>query len=222
MVKECSIILETCNLVYDKLEGMDYVKKLIYVFGVFFIIGIQTFGGGLAMLPILENELVTKRGWTTKDTLLDYYAIGQATPGIIAVNVSTFLGYSQAGLLGGIMGTLGVITPSIIIIESIALLFENFGSNVYVSKALIGINVAVAALLIKVFVGFFKTAVLKKNTKGNVSKSYVFLGLILVVWGFGGLTFLGINSAFIMLSGIIAGVLIHFVSKRRVLKDDDK
>ena len=103
-----------------KSETSSRAKTLVELFFVFFKIGAVTFGGGLAMLPIIEKELVIKRNWVTKDTLLDYFAIGQATPGIIAVNVATFLGYSRAGILGAIIATLGVVTPSIIIISIIA------------------------------------------------------------------------------------------------------
>jgi chromate transporter len=197
---------------------MKYVKKLVQLFGVFFLIGIQTFGGGLAMLPILESELVTKRHWTTQEKLLDYFAIGQATPGIIAVNVSTFLGYSQAGILGGIMGTLGIVAPSIVIIEIIALFFKNFGENVYIQKALIGINVAVGALLLKVFITFLQKSVLKKDKKGNLSWKTVFFSLILVFWGFTGVTFFRVNTAWVMLSGIGAGLLLHFVTIHEKIK----
>ena len=106
-----------------KSDSSSRTKTLVELFFVFFKIGAVTFGGGLAMLPIIEKELVIKRNWVTKDTLLDYFAIGQATPGIIAVNVATFLGYSRAGILGAIVATLGVVTPSIIIISIIAKFF---------------------------------------------------------------------------------------------------
>ena len=97
---------------------------LLDLFLTFAKIGAFTFGGGLAMLPIIEKELVIKRGWVTKDKLLDYFAIGQATPGIIAVNVATFLGYSRGGVLGSLVATLGVVTPSIIIISIISSIFS--------------------------------------------------------------------------------------------------
>ena len=82
----------------------------VITFSVFFMIGSVTFGGGLAMLPILERELVTKRGWMTGTQMVDWFAIGQCTPGIIAVNVSTFIGYSRRGIVGAVVATLGIIT----------------------------------------------------------------------------------------------------------------
>ena len=129
---------------------------LLELFAVFFKIGAVTFGGGLAMLPILESELTEKRNWVTKETLLDYFAIGQMTPGIIAVNVATFIGYTHAGILGGCIATLGVVAPSLVIISVIASFLESFAQIVWVQKALMGINIAVAALLCKVVVTFIK------------------------------------------------------------------
>ena len=84
-----------------------------------FKIGICTFGGGIAMLPILERELVDRKNWTSSEELLDWFAIGQSTPGIIAVNVATFIGNKLAGVIGGIVGTLGMVSPSLIIITII-------------------------------------------------------------------------------------------------------
>ena len=95
----------------------------------FFKIGLFTFGGGLAMIPMLEKEIVDKRNWCTTEEIMDYYAVGQCTPGIIAVNTATFVGYKYRGVLGGIMTTLGVITPSLLIITLIATFLKNFANN---------------------------------------------------------------------------------------------
>ncbi len=123
------------------------VKNLFSLYFTFFKIGSITFGGGYAMLPILQKELAEKKHWTTEENLLDYYAVAQVTPGIIAVNVATFVGYKREGVLGGIFSTLGIVSPSIIIISLISTFISNFEDIVWVQKALKGINVAVAALL---------------------------------------------------------------------------
>lgn len=123
------------------------MKKYFELFLTFAKIGVCTFGGGLAMLPMLKYELVEKHGWIDEDQLLDYYAVGQCTPGIIAVNTATFVGYDQAGVLGGIIATLGMVFPSIVIISLVAALLSGFMSNVYVGYALAGIRAAVCALL---------------------------------------------------------------------------
>ena len=106
-------------------------------------VGVCTFGGGYAMLPILQREVVEKKGWATDEELTDYYAIGQCTPGIIAVNTTTFIGHKFKGKLGGVFATLGVIFPSVIIITLIAAFLANFADYPMVQHALGGINACV-------------------------------------------------------------------------------
>ena len=109
--------------------------------------GVCTFGGGYAMLPILQREVVEKRRWATEEELSDYYAVGQCTPGIIAVNTATFIGYKYKGWLGGVVATLGVVFPSLIIITIIAAFLTGFAENPVVQHALAGINACVVALI---------------------------------------------------------------------------
>jgi chromate transporter len=123
------------------------LKKLLLLFLTFAKIGSITFGGGLTMLPLLTREIVEKRKWATEQELLDYYAVGQCTPGIIAVNTATFIGYYQAGVLGGISATVGMVTPSIIIIVVVAAVLQQFMEYQIVSSALMGIRAVVCALL---------------------------------------------------------------------------
>lgn len=123
------------------------VKKLLSLFLTFAKIGGITFGGGLTMLPLLTKEIVEKKKWTTEEELLDYYAVGQCTPGIIAVNTATFIGYYQAGVLGGIFATLGMVAPSIVIITIVASVLQTFMDYPIVASALTGINAIVCALL---------------------------------------------------------------------------
>lgn len=183
-----------------KSETSSRAKTLVELFFVFFKIGAVTFGGGLAMLPIIEKELVIKRNWVTKDTLLDYFAIGQATPGIIAVNVATFLGYSRAGILGAIIATLGVVTPSIIIISIIAKFLSGFSENITVKKALAGINVVVAALLTKVLWGF------RKKIFSSI------LAFILFLLAFLGIAFFNVNTILIVVASIFIGLVFFFLN----------
>ncbi len=122
-------------------------------------IGAVTFGGGYAMLPILERELTEKRDWASEEELLDFYAIGQSTPGIIAVNTATFVGYRNGGIVGGITATLGMVTPALIIITLIAALLGRFHEMEMVRKALDGVNIAVAVLLLSSLRKFAKKTV---------------------------------------------------------------
>lgn len=118
------------------------------LFFTFAKIGVCTFGGGYAMLPILQREVVEKKHWATEEELTDYFAVGQCTPGIIAVNTATFIGFKYKGIPGGILATLGVAFPSLIIITLIAaFLSSDFADNPVIKHALAGINAAVVALI---------------------------------------------------------------------------
>ena len=119
------------------------MKELFELFKSFFMIGAFTFGGGYAMLPMLEKEVVTKHKWVTMEE------IGQCTPGIIAVNTATFVGYKQKKNIGGIVATLGVVTPSVIIILVLSGILEYVFEYQIVKSAFSGISVAVCALLVQ-------------------------------------------------------------------------
>ena len=142
------------------------MKELFQLFVVFAKIGAVTFGGGYAMLPILQREIVEKRGWATESELLDYYAIGQCTPGVIAVNTATFVGYQKKGVLGGIFATLGVISPSILIITFITACLQNFAEYKMVQHALSGIRVCVCVLIFQAVLKMWKKAVADKAALG--------------------------------------------------------
>ncbi len=123
-------------------------KELWQLYAVFFRIGGLTFGGGLTMLPLLKHELVTKKNWISEETLMDCYAIGQCTPGIIAVNTATFVGYKREGIPGGIVATLGMVSPSLIIVSLIACFFQALIDNVWFQHAVMGIKGVVCALML--------------------------------------------------------------------------
>ncbi len=127
-------------------------------------IGVLTFGGGYAMLPIIQREVVEKKGWVTESEIMDYYAIGQCTPGVIAVNTATFTGRRVKGNLGGIFATLGVIFPSIVIITIIAAMIRGFASFQPVQDALAGIRVCVCVLIFNAVIKMWKSAVIDVPT----------------------------------------------------------
>ena len=127
---------------------MEDLKILGQLYWAFLRIGGLTFGGGLSMLPMLKYELVEKKQWVSEEELLDCYAIGQCTPGIIAVNTATFVGYKKKGAAGGIVATAGMVTPSLIIITLIAACLENFMDNVWLQHALMGVRGIVCALML--------------------------------------------------------------------------
>ena len=168
-------------------------KTYISLFASFFKIGLVTFGGGLAMLPILKRDLVDSKGWLTEDEILDYFAIGQSTPGIIAVNVATFVGYKRGGIIGSVFSTSGIVFPSLIIISLIAAFVSNFNELVWVQKALKGINVAVSVLLVKAVFSFGKKTVFDLCTFLIAALSFVLMFVFKVqgVWIVIGSAFLG-------------------------------
>ena len=132
------------------------MKQLLQLFLAFARVGVMTFGGGYAMLPILEREIVENKGWATREELMDYYAVGQCTPGVIAVNTATFVGYRTAGSLGGVVATLGVVFPSIVIITLIAGVLTNFAEIPAVKSAFAGIRVCVCVLIFNAVVKLWK------------------------------------------------------------------
>jgi len=137
---------------------------LLDMFVTFAKVGVMTFGGGYAMLPILQREVVEKKKWATEEEVMDYFAIGQCTPGIIAVNTATFIGQKNKGILGGIFATLGVVFPSLIIISLLAGVIEAFSHIALVQHAFAGIRICVCVLIINAVTKLFKKAVIDVPT----------------------------------------------------------
>ncbi len=140
------------------------MKLLLSMFLTFAKVGVMTFGGGYAMLPILQREVVDNKGWATEEELMDYFAIGQCTPGVIAVNTATFIGQKYKGFWGAIFCTLGVVFPSLVIISLLAGVIEAFSHLTWVQNAFGGIRVCVCVLITNAVVKLFKKAVVDVPT----------------------------------------------------------
>jgi len=140
------------------------MKNLFKLFYIFAKIGLTTFGGGYAMLPILKREIVEKYKLATEEELMDYYAVGQCTPGIISVNTATFIGHKTGGILGAIIATLGIVTPSFFIILLIATFLKNFAELPFVQQAFRGINVCVSALIFTAVLSLWKKNIPNRTT----------------------------------------------------------
>ncbi len=166
-------------------------------------IGGLTFGGGYAMLPILQREVVENKHWATEEELMDYFAIGQCTPGIIAVNTATFVGQKNKGVLGAITATLGVVFPSLIIISLLAGVIESFSHITWVQHAFGGIRVCVCVLIFNAVVKLFKKAAIDKWTFG------IFLIVVL------GSCFTPITPAIFVLFAGIAGVILKTLGGKK-------
>lgn len=175
------------------------LKEYWILFWTMFKIGICTFGGGYAMVGIIERELGQKKKWIDEDELLDYIAISQVTPGIVAVNISTFVGNKRKGIPGGIVSTLAVITPSIMIILIIAAVLQNFYDNEYVRHAFAGIRICVCALIVNATVNFFKKSVVD------------ILTFILFLCVFAVAAFSTIETVYIVLAVIAISVVITLI-----------
>lgn len=168
----------------------------------FFKIGIMTFGGGYAMLPMIQREVVEKKGWATEEEILNYYAIGQCTPGVIAVNTATFIGNKCKGILGGFLATLGVVLPSLIIISVIAAVLTNFAELAPVQHALAGIRVAVVVL-----VGYSVAKLLRSGVKGA-------FGWVLFVLTFLVSALFGVSPVLVVVLAAAAGLIGGAVAER--------
>lgn len=154
------------------------MRILIDLFICFFKMALFTFGGGYAMLPLLQKEIVEDRAWASEEELLDYYAIGQTTPGIIAVNTATFIGEKQAGIKGAIVAVLGLIAPSILVISLLSGALEKYHESAVVAGALAGIRIAVSALIFMTVIKMAKSAI---KDRGGL---FIFGLALLLILGF--------------------------------------
>ncbi|MBE6062661.1 MAG: chromate transporter [Clostridium butyricum] len=177
------------------------MKELFDLFITFAKMGAITFGGGYAMLPIIQKEVVEKKKWATNDEVVDYYAVGQCTPGVIAVNTATFIGYKLRGIFGAIAATFGVVFPSLVIIMTIATFLSNFADLEIVKHAFGGIRVAVVALIISSVIKLWKSSV----------NNYVGMIIAVAAFIFGGI--LKISPVYIVIAAGIVGILTKQKSK---------
>lgn len=178
------------------------MKKLWALFCSFFCVGLFTFGGGYAMLPMLQKEIVAKHGWATETELLDCYAIAQCTPGVIAVNTATYIGYKIAKFWGSVFATIAVVLPSLIIIGIIASLLRNFSEYAVVNYAFAGIRVAVAVLVGKALISLYK-----KGVKGALANAMFIVAFLCTV-----LT--DISPVILVLAAVLLSVILRKVEKK--------
>ncbi|UZT81225.1 chromate transporter [Caproicibacterium sp. BJN0003] len=182
------------------------MKDYFELLAAFFRIGAFTFGGGYAMLPMLERELIINHKWSTMEELMDYFAVGQCTPGTIAVNTASFIGYKRKKIPGAIVATLGVILPSLIIIIILAAILQQVSDYPTVQSAFRGISAAVAALIVQSVWGMGKSGV--KNL----------LGIILMILSFYFIFFLKVNPVWIVLGAGGIGAFAYSEIGKKVFK----
>lgn len=182
----------------------DKFKNSLILFLTFLKIGTFTFGGGYAMIPIIEKEVCEKRKWITEEDILDIIAIAESTPGPIAINSATFIGYKISGVFGSFCATFGVVLPSFVIISIISLILRQFSDSLVVQYAFNGIRAGVLALLIKALVSMYK-----KCPKGLFS--YIVMGASFIL-----AAFTDINVIFVLIGCAVAGIVNSLIIKRRV------
>lgn len=190
------------------------MKNILWrLFAVFFKIGMFTFGGGYAMISVIEREVVDKRNWCSKEDIMDMIVIAESTPGVIAVNSATYVGYKTAGILGAIIATIGVTLPSFLIISGLYFAMDAFLTNVFVAAAFKGVRICVAVLIFRAVISLFNLM---------DKKAFCF---VLLVGSFIVASFTNFNVIFIILSGAVLGLLYTtFVEKRQMIAckvDDD-
>ncbi len=179
------------------------MKVIFDLFWTFAKIGVMTFGGGYAMLPLLQREVVDNKSWATEEELMDYFAIGQCTPGVIAVNTATFIGQKLHGIAGGISATIGVVFPSIVIISLLAGVIEAFSHLQWVQNAFGGVRVCVCVLILNAVVKLYKKAVVDKVT------FLLFLAVAL------GSTFLDLSPVVFVLTAAVLGIAVKSVGGKK-------
>lgn len=183
----------------------EKLKRMLSLFLTFLKIGGFTFGGGYAMIPLIQKEVVDNKKWVTDDDILEIIAIAESTPGPIAINSATFIGYKTCGFFGSFFATLGVVLPSFVIIMVIAFLLSGFAEFTAVKYAFFGIRAGVLALLLKSFWGMFKKC--PKNLVAYSIASAAFVASVL-----------SLNTLIIIISSAIIGLCYSFIASKREVK----
>ena len=184
------------------------MKSLLELYLTFMKIGCVTFGGGYAMLPILERELVEKKKWTNMNELRDYFSIGQCTPGIIALNVSTFIGEKCGGIPGALLATTGFLTGPVVIILFIAALLTNFANLEIIQHAFAGIRVCVCVLIVQAVVRLWKSSIIDPFT-------FILYLLIFLLNAFSGILPVHVSPAIFVLAAGATGILASYIKAKQ-------
>lgn len=189
------------------------MKLLLTLFLTFLKIGVTTFGGGYAMIANFQETIVEKKKWLTEDEFMEIITVAESTPGPIAINVATFVGYKKKGFLGSLFATLGVVLPSLVIIFVISLVLDQFMENVYVQYAFNGIKVAVAFLITRAGINLFKK--MEKKILPIICFSIVLILVILFE-----IFSISFSSIFYILIGGVIGIFAYSIIKRPKSKED--
>ena len=197
---------------YDKYDCELIDLELVNLFWIFFKLGLLTFGGGYAMIPQITEIVVEKKKWMTEDDMLELLAIAESTPGPIAINMATYIGYKQKGILGSVIATIGVVLPSLIIIYLIFLILEQYMQNKYVQYAFTGIKVGVAFLILKSGISLIQ----KMPKKWFQISVLISIFALMIIFELLAINF---SSIFLILIGGLLSVIIFSVSNRKKVEE---
>ena len=208
-----------------KTEGVTSNKKrderMINLFWEFFKIGLFTIGGGAAMIPQIQQVATEEKGWLTEDEMLDCIAMGQSLPGVIAINIGTYVGYRQRGLAGALAATIGVVLPAFLSILILVAVLGAIGDNPWVAGAFTGIKAAVCGLLIVTSVKLLLQ--MCKGRDGNYApKSHVVFTVIMSVLSLVAVGFFGITAVLVILAGIVIGIVYYRITVMNGSREVDK
>jgi chromate transporter len=174
---------------------------LLEIFSIFFKVGAFTFGGGFAMIPIIQQEIVSKKNWIKDEDFIDIISIAQSSPGPIAVNISTYVGYKIKGFTGAVVATLGTVMPSFIIILFIAMFFYQFNDNIIIQKIFSGIRPAVVALILSAIYS------LVRKSHFNYLHLLIALATALII------AFTDVNPIYMIIIGIIISITFNKIKE---------
>lgn len=197
---------------YNKYDCELIDLELVNLFWIFFKLGLLTFGGGYAMIPQIKEIVVEKKKWMTEDDMLELLAIAESTPGPIAINMATYIGYKQKGILGSVIATIGVVLPSLIIIYLIFLILEQYMQNKYVQYAFTGIKVGVAFLILKSGISLIQ----KMPKKWFQISVLISIFALMIIFELLAINF---SSIFLILIGGLLSVIIFSVSNRKKVEE---
>ncbi len=186
------------------------LKNSLSLFGVFFKIGLFTFGGGYAMIPLIQRETVAKKKWVTDEDVLEMVAIAESTPGSIAVNISTFVGYRIAGFLGAFFATVGVVLPSFAIILAVSFAIQKFSDILAVQYAFRGVRACVLALMINSLFNMYR-----QSPKNLISYIIMMFAFVLTA-------FLNVNVLLVIVCCAAVGLISSWVAQRKISEDGTK
>lgn len=192
------------------MDKKNNLKQLTEIFLIFLKIGAFTFGGGFAMIPLIEREVINNKGWVKEEEIIDVFAVSQSIPGAIAINSATFIGYKIAGRKGAFTATLGVVLPSFITITLIAAFFTRFQDNAVVKAAFMGIRPAVVGLILLAAVKMWKAAV-----KDKAGIAIAMLTVVFVIT-------LNVHAIFTIIGGAVVGLIIYVLFPNKAEKIIEK